>query len=341
MKQEPLSPAQLQVLVWTGLLAPAMEAFPQSILPGAGRNAWISVLLGGALALGLGRLLASCGGCPAHELKRSLGRAGGTVFLLIYIVWFQLLLTLRLGLCAHRLLLWGGRDGSRLFFLTVLTLLVLRLASTPLTGFARASQLFFAALAAAGLLILVLALPAARLERLSPVHLPPLSPALTAGGILAAWGLPAAFLPVAYEGRHYRLRRDLLAVLVLALSQGIILANLGPGLSAQVDVPFFTLAKSVGVEGAFQRAESAVAALWIFSDLVLAGLLISAQRQILRELTDRDGMLLTGLILLAAIGAWAGTPSPAAALRLLPTAGLLLAVLPPVLIRMTEALHGG
>ena len=91
MKQEPLSPAQLQVLIWTGLLAPAAESFPGILLPGAGQNAWSAVLLGGLLALLAGRLLARCGDRPARRLKQGLGPAGGTVVLLVCLVWLQLL----------------------------------------------------------------------------------------------------------------------------------------------------------------------------------------------------------------------------------------------------------
>ena len=157
--------------------------------------------------------------------------------------------------------------------------------------------------------------------------------------MLAGWAFPAAFLPVAYEGRLYKLRRDLLAILLLALTQGVILANLGPGLVREVDVPFFALAKSVGVEGAFQRAESAVAALWIFADLVLAGLVVSAQRQLLREITCHGDGIVIVLILCAASGAWAGVLPRHTGTALIQAGGLLPALLLSVLIRLTEALH--
>ena len=50
--------------------------------------------------------------------------------------------------------------------------------------------------------------------------------------------------------------------LLLALSQFVILGSLGATLAGRLDSPFFTLAKSVGVEGAFQRVESVITALW-------------------------------------------------------------------------------
>lgn len=63
---------------------------------------------------------------------------------------------------------------------------------------------------------------------------------------------------------------------LLALSQAVVIGNLGPALAGQLDSPFFALAKSVGVEGAFQRVESIVAAVWTFADLTLMGLLTFA-----------------------------------------------------------------
>ena len=339
MKQKNLSPGQLQLLVWCGLLAPAAESLPALLIPEAGQNAWFSVLLGGLLALVLGRLLRSSWdwGDPAGLLLTHMGRGIGTVLLTIYIVWIQLLLTLRLELCAQRLLTAGERDGSHGFFLLVLTLLLLRAAHTPGPGFARAGQLFFAALAGAAVLVLLLALPSARLRRLEPVCLPPLSSVLTAAGLLG-WAFPAVFLPTEEAGKGWRSRRDLLMAGLLALAQGIILANLGPGLASRAAVPFFTLAKSVGVEGAFQRGESAIAALWIFSDLVLAWLLARAQRRLLERLTHREERLSPALILCAGLWPLLGLPGLEAAEKLVPAGNLLLGLLLPFLVRWTAGL---
>ena len=64
--------------------------------------------------------------------------------------------------------------------------------------------------------------------------------------------------------------------LLLALSQAVVIGNLGPALAKRLDDPFFALAKSIGVEGAFQRVESIIAAVWTFADLTLMGLLAFA-----------------------------------------------------------------
>lgn len=56
----------------------------------------------------------------------------------------------------------------------------------------------------------------------------------------------------------------------------MVIGNLGPELARRLNSPFFALAKSVGVEGAFQRVESIIAALWTFADLSLLGVLAFA-----------------------------------------------------------------
>ena len=63
---------------------------------------------------------------------------------------------------------------------------------------------------------------------------------------------------------------------VLAALQLSVLGNMGAQLAGVVEDPFLTLSKHVGVEGAFQRVESLVSALWLLGDLTLLGLLLRA-----------------------------------------------------------------
>ena len=61
--------------------------------------------------------------------------------------------------------------------------------------------------------------------------------------------------------------------LVLTALQLVCLGNFGPGLTARMDTPFFMMVKGIGIEGTFQRVESVIIALWVFSDLALLNLL--------------------------------------------------------------------
>ena len=67
----------------------------------------------------------------------------------------------------------------------------------------------------------------------------------------------------------------------------MVIGNLGPELAQRLNSPFFALAKSVGVEGAFQRVESIIAALWTFGDLALLGVLAFALWKAAKQIFPR------------------------------------------------------
>ena len=315
MRGDKLSQSQLMALLWAGLLAPAAELLPGRLLGTAGSGAWLAVLLAAPVVLASGRLLAGLGGGagPARGFTALLGRGSGRARIILYMVWGQLLLALRLRLGALRLLSAGERDGAVWFFLAVLAAFLVWMGRGSLAAFARAGQLFLAALLACAAVVLGLSAAQARPERLLPLGwgegLPLLRGGLAAAGVLG-WGLFAAFLLGDVEDRRERRGRYWLSwclggVALLALAQAVILGNLGVRLAARLDAPFFALAKSVGVEGAFQRVESIVAALWSFADLVMGGVLLFALRAMGREALPRrwEGRLPWIAVLLGAAGA--------------------------------------
>ena len=321
MNQERISHTQLTALIWAGVLAPAAELLPSLTLATAGRGAWLSpaaaiplVVLSGLL---LGRLSGERG--LAQSIAGCFGRVGGGLILLIYMVWGELLLALRLRLCAQRLLSSGHRDGSLWFFLGAVALMVLWMGLGKLGAFARAGQFFLAILLTAGGVVLLLSLSQVEVQRVLPLWrqdaLPVLLSALPAGGALG-WGVYGAFLtgqvrPAENRGRWYGVFWGVGGCLLLVLSQLVILGNLGPALAGRLDNPFFALAKSVGVEGAFQRVESVIISLWTLADLTMAVLLLFALRAAGGELApghwDRweqwmtAGAVLVGVVLAAVL----------------------------------------
>ncbi|MGI5962390.1 MAG: GerAB/ArcD/ProY family transporter [Lawsonibacter sp.] len=290
MRLEPdrISHTQLTALVWAGVLAPAAELLPSLTLPVAGRGAWLApaaaiplVLLSGWM---LGRLSGALG--LAQSLLDGFGRIAGGGILFIYMVWGELLLALRLRLCAQRLLASGYRDGTLWFFLGSVCALALWMGLGKLPAFARAGQFFLAILLAAGGIVLALSMFQVKIQRVLPLWsqdvVPVLRCSLPAAGVLG-WGLYAAFLtgqvhPLQSKGRWYGRFWGVGGCLLLCFAQWIILGNLGPELARRLDNPFFALAKSVGVDGAFQRVESVIAALWTLADLSMAVLLLFALR---------------------------------------------------------------
>ena len=128
MEEKQISQTQLCALLWAGLMAPAAELLPAVTLPIAGRGAWLSALAALPVLLllgwGLGRLGLRHGGL-AGAIRWGLGPVLGRLVLLLYFIWGELLLALRLRLCAQRLIASGERDGSLWFFLPAAALLVL------------------------------------------------------------------------------------------------------------------------------------------------------------------------------------------------------------------------
>ena len=113
MDKDCISQTQLCALLWAGLMAPAAELLPAVTLPAAGRSAWLSALAAFPVLLLLGRVLAKLGMRPgglAGSIRQGLGAFAGSGVLLLYLIWGELLLALRLRLCAQRLLASGERS---------------------------------------------------------------------------------------------------------------------------------------------------------------------------------------------------------------------------------------
>ena len=263
MEEKQISQTQLCALLWAGLMAPAAELLPAVTLPIAGRGAWLSALAALPVLLllgwGLGRLGLRHGGL-AGAIRWGLGPVVGRLALLLYFIWGELLLALRLRLCAQRLIASGERDGSLWFFLPAAALLVLWMARGKLSAFARAGQVFLAVLLTAAGAVLLLSLPQVRGEHLLPLWwgdaLPVLRSTVPLLGVLG-YGVFAAFLlgdtePSPRRGRGLGLWAGG-GCLLLGAEQAVVIGNLGPELARRLNSPFFALAKSVGVEGAFQR----------------------------------------------------------------------------------------
>ena len=178
--------------------------------------------------------------------------------------------------------------------------MVFWLAGGSLAAFVRAGQLFFLVLAVTGGAILLLSLPQVRTVRLLPLWtgdvVPVLQSGFAAAGVLG-WGSCWAFLTeeMPSDGKG-GCRRTALGCVILALTQGVILGSLGPALAGRLDSPFLALAKSVGVEGAFQRVESVVAALWVIADVTMACLLTFALRAMLAAAAPQRQEKWTGRI---------------------------------------------
>lgn len=352
MKDNKISRTQLMALLWAGVMAPTAELLPSLLLPGAGKGAWLAVVLAAPLVLAAGWLMGSLAGETGFSqgVVRLLGRWAGGAVLLLYIVWGLFLLVLRLRLCAQRLYSSGERDGALWFFLLSAAALLMWMGRGKLSAFARAGQLFLTVLLAAAGTVLGLSLFQAKAERLLPLWWSGTQPAvravLSAAGVMG-WGLFLPFLmgEVRDQGekKHWHwLFWGMGGTLLLAAAQAVILGNLGVGLAARLDNPFFALAKSVGVEGAFQRVESVITALWTFADLTMGGVLVFAIRYMAAEVLPQKALpwVPWGVVLLAAGGALFLFPKLGTAeelnVRLVPMGNVLLGFMLPLLLWLAE-----
>ena len=163
-------------------------------------------------------------------------------------------------------------------------------------------------LAAAAAAVVGLALFQVKGENLLPLWTEPaaqtLYAALPVSGVLG-YGLYAAFLYTPEEGGREGgrwVRWCAGGCLALCGTQLVILGVFGPALTAELESPFFQMAKSVGVEGAFQRVESLVAAVWSFSDLILLAGLLQGMKRIVGVLLPKASPHAAAVMLLASAG---------------------------------------
>ena len=265
MREDILSRGQWGALLWAAALAPAVELLPGTAVKLAGRGAWLSPVSAALILLPLlwlGR---------RGDGRRLRADFSGKIILGVLALWMELLVVLRLALCARRMLWAGERDGAVWYFLLTLAALALWMGQGRLAAFGRTGQLFLVLLLVAAVLVLGLSVPLVRADRVLPVWTGDV-PGILRAGVTTAGTLCWAVLPMLLLPAQERRGKNILlwgagGCVVLTLAQFILLGNLGPGLSARSESAFFALTKSVGIEGAFQRVEGVVSAVWMLSDL--------------------------------------------------------------------------
>lgn len=269
--------------IWGAVLSPAVGVLPVLVARQGGQSGWLAPLI--ALP-GLLLLLATWG-----ALTRKKG-AAGRFLTIIYIMWALALASARLRLSVQRLQFTAQRETNLWVFLPVLSAAAVWLAWGKVDAFIRAAAVFGRILTLALLVLLALTLFQVEPGNLFPLWLGDVLPALKAAvptlGVLC-YGVYGAFL---WDGRSAggEKRRAGGGCALLALLLLSVLGNLGAPLTAALENPFLTLSRRVGVEGAFQRVESLVSALWLLGDLALLGLLLWACRSLIGRLEPRwDG----------------------------------------------------
>lgn len=327
---------QLAGIVFLALFTLGTETLPDR-LSAVGGAAWLCPLLAGAVILPLARFVKRRS--PARRRLPAGGRQPMGVRLL-----------------AVPLLLWGlltaaeqaGRVGLRLsddlrgsppLLTAALLALAAWMASGGLAALGRACHIFAMAVGLTFFFIVLFGLPGLRWDWIvlwdtSELRALPRGAAVTAGTLSA--GLYALVLLEDLEKESDRQGPVRTAALLslLALATLLVTGRLGPGLAGRIEGPFFQMVSGLGFQGAFQRLEELVSALWLLGDLALLALLLLALRRLLsmavnRQETTAMGWLTAAAVLVPALsrslsgsgsewtGAWAGELAAGAALTVL------------------------
>lgn len=282
MENERISARRLRGAAWAAILAPGVSVLPGLCARQAGMGGWLSILVALPAVLLLGRVLArlSRGGL-ARAFFSLLGPVWGRLLTIIYIMWALALGAARLRLSGQRMMFTARQETGVWFFLVVLVTACVWLVWRGTAVFGRATAVFYRILILALVVVLVLTASQIRIEHLWPLWkedvLTVFRGAVSALGVLC-YGVYAAFLCDGAEEDGVWAGDAVWMCGLLALLQTAVLGNLGSELIGGLADPFLTLSKHVGVEGAFQRVESLVGALWLFADLTLIGLLLTACR---------------------------------------------------------------
>lgn len=271
MKNQTISHHQLLTVVFLALFPLGTEVL-FSRLAYVGAAGWLCPLLAGGAAIVLTLLVARREvSLPRKGMNRVL--AGG---LLLWGLFFAGAQACRIGVR-----LSDALGASPALLTASLLILAAWMAAGGLPAFARACEIFTLALAGATGLILLGGMFRLRWDWVvlwTPRELMevPLG-ALECLGILAI-GCCSLFLikdVTPEEGSVGSTCRMIIRTALLLGAAGVlILGRFGAGLVGRIDRPFFQMVSGLGLEGAFQRLEQLVSALWALGDLALLGFLL-------------------------------------------------------------------
>lgn len=272
-------------------LAPAALGLAAVPVAAAGRLAWLAPVL----ALPFGLLLCRLWGRFGREslsrgLETAFGRILGRGLAAAYLLWGICLLAVSARRYADRLTATVGEVDSRWFLLGATLAVILWLSRGGGASFARMGRIFFLAVTVVLGAVLLLALSSLHWENLWPAWRKEAA-GLPAAGLavlsLAGYGVYALCLPQGRESAH---RGEKWAVWACGSLSALLLALVGafgPALVGEMNEPILYLLRGVGLPGAFQRGEAALAAVIALGDLVLLALLAWSCGALGREILPR------------------------------------------------------
>lgn len=310
MKNQTISRRQMLTVVFLSLFPLGTEVLFQR-LARVGAAGWLCPLVAGLVAV---ILVCLVGRRWRDHVKEGKNRvlAGG---LLLWGLFFGGAQSCRIGVR-----LSDSLGASPVFMIALLLLLAAWMAAGGLPAFARACEIFLLAVGSGLALILLGGLFRLRwdwvlLWRPEELARVPLG-GLECLGLLAigCYGLLLKENVTPEDQGPQRVCRWIGKLsLGLAAAGILILGRFGGELTGKMERPFFQMVSGLGLEGAFQRLEQLVSALWVLGDLALLGFLLLAMVRLLAWTAGREErrgwawLLAGGLALLALpVSFWKG-----------------------------------
>lgn len=291
----PLTRRQFAAACFVALLSPLMRLLPRIAVQLAGRGAFLSVIPAffGLLPLvwlvtAYGRYMKPGEGM-AQLLMGWLGPVFGRAVLLLYAGWFLFYAGFILRSGAERLVATVYPNSAVTPFVLITLALCLLTAMGTLGAAARTAVLFRAILLAVLGIVFVFSVP-----NISPENLLPLTgddalpillgawPLMTLGGAAVCFSFLFGYVERGERPLRHAIPSMLLLLAVSALSCVEVVGTFGPGLTGQLNYPFFIMIRDVSILNLFQRIEAVVIALWVFTDYTLCTLLLRCAYEALR-----------------------------------------------------------
>ena len=346
------SEKEFSALMFVLALSPGLRMLPRLSAEFGGRTAWIGAIFAFGPVVLVWLTVRRLGGmCRDGEgfgdmLIRKLGKVGGRIVCIIFLLWLIAYIGFLARVCGERYMTSEYENDSSIGYIVAVLLLGCLAARGNVRSLTRAAGLFMAVLIAAVALVTALAVKDVKISNLLPISymdaLPVLGSAVTALDAATA-GVYAVFLTGEVEaGKKPGRAAIAITAILLLLFSGVNFVTVGcygSTLTAKLQNPFFALIRNLKGGGDFERIEALVIALWVVADFSIIGMNLLACCKALKTVFGTAEHRVFALPVTAAAGAAAYFVAPDAFVlqwlsdRLVPMVhlGFALVILPLLL----------
>lgn len=290
MTHRTISLKQMMTVLFLALFPLGTERLVSLLAP-AGAAAWLCPL-GAGIAVILLAIPVSRQGM--RDPLDGFGPRAARVWAGLFLVWGLILTTAQAARVGSRLA--ESLRATPILLTAAILLLAGWMAAGGLPAFARACEIF--TLAIGGGFLFICLFGVFRLEWDQVLLWEPAELAQTPEGVLTAAGVLAvgcfALFMIKDVQEEPGVKRQVLfrlgsLSLLLAAAMALVQGRFGSALAGKIRRPFFQMVSGLGFEGAFQRLEELVSALWVLGDAALLGFLLLAMERLAARMTGKTG----------------------------------------------------